>query len=78
MINLILFGEFKVRLFRFLVKLILYVVGGIKFLLEVKRLLRLVGKDEGKVIGGVKIFFRFGDLMFIELNFFKKFFSFCG
>lgn len=78
MINLILFGEFKVRLFKFLVKLILYVVGGIKFLLEVKRLLRLVGKDEGKVIGGVKIFFRFGDLMFIELNFFKKFFSFCG
>lgn len=73
-----MFGEFKVRLFRFLVKLILYVVGGIKFLLEVKRLLRLVGKDEGKVIGGVKIFFRFGDLMFIELNFFKKFFSFCG
>lgn len=73
-----MFGEFKVRLFRFLVKLILYVVGGIKFLLEVKRLLRLVGKDEGKVIGGVKIFFRFGDLMFIELNFFKKFFLFCG
>lgn len=73
-----MFGEFKVRLFRFLVKLILYVVGGIKFLLDVKRLLRLVGKDEGKVIGGVKIFFRFGDLMFIELNFFKKFFSFCG
>lgn len=73
-----MFGEFKVRLFKFLVKLILYVVGGIKFLLEVKRLLRLVGKDEGKVIGGVKIFFRFGDLMFIELNFFKKFFSFCG
>lgn len=65
-------------MFRFLVKLILYVVGGIKFLLEVKRLLRLVGKDEGKVIGGVKIFFRFGDLMFIELNFFKKFFLFCG
>lgn len=73
-----MFGEFKVRLFKFLVKLILYVVGGIKFLLEVKRLLRLVGKDEGKVIGGVKIFFRFGDLMFIELNFFKKFFLFCG
>lgn len=73
-----MFGEFKVRLFKFLVKLILYVVGGIKFLLDVKRLLRLVGKDEGKVIGGVKIFFRFGDLMFIELNFFKKFFSFCG
>lgn len=73
-----MFGEFKVRLFKFLVKLILYVVGGRKFLLEVKRLLRLVGKDEGKVIGGVKIFFRFGDLMFIELNFFKKFFSFCG
>lgn len=73
-----MFGEFKVRLFRFLVKLILYVVGGIKFLLEVKRLLRLVGKDEGKVIGGVKIFFRFGDLMFIELKFFKKFFLFCG
>lgn len=73
-----MFGEFKVRLFKFLVKLILYVVGGIKFLLEVKRLLRLVGKDEGKVIGGVKIFFWFGDLMFIELNFFKKFFSFCG
>lgn len=73
-----MFGEFKVRLFKFLVKLILYEVGGIKFLLEVKRLLRLVGKDEGKVIGGVKIFFRFGDLMFIELNFFKKFFLFCG
>lgn len=73
-----MFGEFKVRLFKFLVKLILYVVGGIKFLLDVKRLLRLVGKDEGKVIGGVKIFFRFGDLMFIELNFFKKFFLFCG
>lgn len=73
-----MFGEFKVRLFKFLVKLILYVVGGIKFLLEVKRLLRLVGKDEGKVIGDVKIFFRFGDLMFIELNFFKKFFLFCG
>lgn len=73
-----MFGEFKVRLFKFLVKLILYVVGGIKFLLEVKRLLRLVGKDEGKVIGGVKIFFRFGDLMFIVLNFFKKFFLFCG
>lgn len=73
-----MFGEFKVRLFKFLVKLILYVVEGIKFLLEVKRLLRLVGKDEGKVIGGVKIFFRFGDLMFIEFNFFKKFFLFCG